>query len=434
MFHKLSLKSLLPFLLLPVLLLTQACDEEETDLGVDLQDPATLYNGIVDTAFGTAVTVFDDSLITSGMSNTLLGCYSDPLFGNAEASYFTQITTYDANGVKFDENYTIDSVELSLYIASLFYNDNASKSYKNLHFEVYQLAESLEKDTTYYSDYEMPVSNVCFFDDVVRIEESDSMVLKLMLNDAFKSLLENHVYETAEDFHAAMKGVRIRLVNDGVPVMATLNINASATNIRVYYKYNSEEQGEAMARTFDLSVGQSAVHFTHFKNNYNGVLSVFNTNHADSIAGDRYLYLSPMGGTDIKLNFDPFVRQFKQQHPFAIIHHAELILPVADIAPSEKPSLLAAMKYYNNGNALPIPDLSDLVTYSGYDGAYNSATNCSRIRVTQHLQKLVSSGKDYGTLIEISAPRSTAEHTVLNGYNPALTGNNPFRIIFVYSE
>ena len=104
MFHKLSLKSLLPFLLLPVLLLTQACDEEETDLGVDLQDPATLYNGIVDTAFGTAVTVFDDSLITSGMSNTLLGCYSDPLFGNAEASYFTQITTYDANGVKFDEN------------------------------------------------------------------------------------------------------------------------------------------------------------------------------------------------------------------------------------------------------------------------------------------------------------------------------------------
>ena len=66
---------------LSALLILNACDEKESDLGVDLQDPSTLYEGIVDTAYGTAMTVYDDSLLTSGQSSVLVGCYSDAVFG-----------------------------------------------------------------------------------------------------------------------------------------------------------------------------------------------------------------------------------------------------------------------------------------------------------------------------------------------------------------
>ena len=45
----LSAKSLAIAVATSFALLFASCEEKESDLGVDLQDPATLYNGIVDT-------------------------------------------------------------------------------------------------------------------------------------------------------------------------------------------------------------------------------------------------------------------------------------------------------------------------------------------------------------------------------------------------
>ena len=42
------------------LALFSACEEEDTNLGIGLQDPSTIYNGTVDTAYGSAYMVLDD--------------------------------------------------------------------------------------------------------------------------------------------------------------------------------------------------------------------------------------------------------------------------------------------------------------------------------------------------------------------------------------
>ena len=152
-----------------------ACNEKETGLGIELQDPATMFSGIADTAYGSAVTVYDDSLLTSGQRYTLVGCYSDAQFGHSEAIFYTQIGTSGNNGVQFDENCIIDSVVLSLSLSDL-YPAVGAKSFRDLHFEVYQLAESPMTDTAYYGSDVLPISNRCLFDDVVRMVESDSMV------------------------------------------------------------------------------------------------------------------------------------------------------------------------------------------------------------------------------------------------------------------
>ena len=409
-----------------------SCDEKESELGVNLQDPSTLYSGISDTAYGVAYTVFDDSLLTAGHNFALIGCYSDPVFGNAEGVYFTQIVPDNGTGVGFDQNCTIDSVVLSFAVTELYPAAEGSKSYRDLHFEIYQLAESPMKDTAYYASDELPVTGVCFFDDVVRVNETDSMVIKIKLRQSFVSLLSNHNYTTADDFLAAVKGMRVRVVNDGTPVMAAVNLSAAATNITVFYTYDNE--GEAIARTYNFSISTAVPHFTHFTSYYAGALSVFNTNTADSVEGSRYLYLSPMGGTNIKVNFDAFVRQFHQQHPFAVVHYAELLLPVADIAPDARPDVIAALKCYLDGEVSNIPDMYDTYTYSGYDGSYDAERGCYRLRVTQHMQKLVKSGSDLGTLLVINARRSSPNHTVINGYDRTATSGNPIRIHFVYSE
>jgi hypothetical protein len=407
-----------------------SCDEEESEIGVALQDQATLYDGIIDTAYCRAVTVLDDSLVTSGQSNTLLGNYSDPVFGTAEAIFYSQITTFSNGGVEFDENCVIDSVVLSLYIASLFPDDEATSH--NLHFEVRQLAENNLTDTTHYSTEELEVSNVEYFNGVVNLATSDSMVVKMRLNDNFLPLLVNKKYDNSAAFVEASKGLRIRLLNDGTPIMATVNLASAATTLTTYYRYIVGE--DTISRTFDFSVGHSSPRYSQFKNNYNGVLSTFNTNRTDSVDGSRYLYLSPMGGTNVKLDFNAFVTQFSRQHPFAVIHYAELVLPLADIAPDAKPSLIAALKYDSEGVTSSIPDMYDQFTYSGFDGTYSEERGGYRMRITQHLQKLMKQGVDYGTLLLLSGRRSAAEHTVVNGCDATATAGSPVLIRFVYTE
>ena len=412
-------------------LLFGACDEKETAIGVNLQDPATLYDGIVDTAYGTAYTMFDDSLLTSGQTSALIGCYSDPSYGTSEAVLFTQITTSGGTGVEFDQNSIIDSVVMSLGITRLFNNGSDSKGYRNLHFEVYQTAESLQKDSSYYAFDDIALSGVCFYDGIVRLEENDSMVVRLKLNANILPFLQNRRYATEQDFVDAIKGIRIRLVNDGTPQMALVNLSSSATVITSYYTYVNG--GDSISRTFDFAIG-SAPHFSQFNNHYTGALAIFNGNTNDSIEGSRYLYLNPMGGTNIKVNFDSFISTFHQQHPYAVIHHAELIMPVADIAPSDKPELIAAFKCFLNGVVVSVPDMYDTYTMSGYDGKYDSSRGCYRLRLTQHFQKMLKSGMDLGTLLVISGRRSSPAFTVINGSDMAQTSNNPIRIEFVYSE
>lgn len=409
-----------------------SCNEKESDLGVDLQDPATLYNGIIDTAYGIAYTVFDDSLLTSGQSNALIGCYSDNVFGMSEGILFTQITTANDGGVEFDQYSHIDSAILSFSLANVYPDATGSKSYHNLHFEVYQLAEKLLRDSAYYAFDDVPVNSVCFFDDVVSVAQSDSMVVSMNLNENFLALVRNQRYGSAEEFEEMMKGVRIRLVNDGTPMMATVNLAASATRLTTYYRYINGS--DTIARTYDFVVSQTAPHFSRFVNNYSGSLATFNANTADSVDGSRYLYLSPMGGTNIKVNFNAFVQQFSQLHPYAVIHYAELLMPVADIAPADKPDMIVAFKCYNDGTVVSIPDIYDTYTYSGFDGKYNADQGYYRMRITQHLQKIVKSGMDLGTLLVLNGRRSSALRTVINGSDPTMTANHPICIRFVYSE
>ncbi|MBO4307398.1 MAG: DUF4270 family protein [Bacteroidales bacterium] len=405
-----------------------SCTEEDSPVGVGLQDPSTIFDGLRDTAFGVAYTVFDDSLLTSGQSSGMVGCYSDDVFGNSEAIIYAQVLTPNNSSVDFDEHCIIDSVVLSLALTKVYSNE--AKSYKNLHFEIYRLAEGLSKDSLYYSTDEIPVTSECLFNGVVRVPESDTMVAHIKLDNRVLSYFVMKSYANADEFAEAFKGLRIRLVNDGTPMMATVNFAAAATRLSLYYAYVADTQ--YTYRYYDFTVGHDATHFMQFKNNYTGVLSTFNSNVNDSLLGTRYLYLSPMGGTNIKLYFDNFITQFKQQHPYAVIHSAELVLPVADISPVDKPGYIAAFKCYLDGTVVSIPDMYD--NYSGYGGKYDEQTNSFRLRITRHLQKMLTSGMDLGTLLVIDSRRSVPSHSVFNGFDATATSGDPIRIEFIYSE
>lgn len=416
-------------MVLGVVAFFSSCNEKESNIGLDLQDPSTIYNGIADTAYGTAYIVLDDSLLTTGLSSAIIGSGFDADIASTVATFYSNISTPNGGSVAFDENCTIDSVVLSLSISGIYVESADSSSSQDVHFIITQLAHRLDKDSAYYSNSEVELGNTVFYDDIVTVQRGDTMTVNLKLNDVFSTMIANHSFSTSDEFEEAVKGMHIRLASSTSNRNYVLvNLSASATRLTAYYTYGSGDS--QVPRTYDFAIGTNVTHFSRFEKVFDGECMTFNTNRKDSLSSTT-LYLSPLGGTNIRFNIDPFVRQFHKEHPLAIIHYAELVLPVdGAVAPKYYPDALAAIKLFGNGVVANIPDMYDPYTYAGFDGTYDAAKGCFRMRITQHLQDLINAGADKGTMVVISGRRTSWQHTVIKDG----TTTNRIRVEFVYSE
>lgn len=404
--------------LLPILMLLGclcSCTNEESDLGLNIVNNDTGYNGTrYSFTADRALSVRDDTLITSNYGFCIIGNYHDATFGNVSSTLFTQIALPDNSGsINFNE-VIIDSVVLTLVKDQLYPDTNQTY---NFHFEVMQLAEALQSDSVYFSYSELPVnSSAVFFDDNVSVSP-DKDTIRLKLNSSINPVLTQNA--SADEFSENAKGLRIRLTDAGDEGMLSLNLSATATCLTVFYRNTTADTVES---EYPFLAGTSTSHFTQFTHNYTGSV----TNGADSIDNSPILYLEPLAGYNIRVYFDNAVRTFVAAHPYAVVHYAELLMPVATSADAMKPGCIIAMSDYRASVGTPIIDYYT----SGVDGNYNSDSNYYRLRVTRYLQDLLRNGGDTGTTLLLDSRLSNASRTFING--PA--ASNPIRIEFIYSE
>lgn len=398
--------------------LMAGCDEKPSNIGVGLQDPATLYEGKHDTVGVTAFTMLEDSLRTSGYSSAVIGNYGDATFGTVRGTYYTQIT--NSNGIAFDERCKIDSVVLSLVLSEVY--PPAGESY-SLHFRVDQLAEAPKTDSGYFAFDSIALGNVCFFDSAVNFSRSDTMVVRLKLRSNAANLFARQSLNARQLIEHA-KGLRIALKDNDK--MAVINLAAEKTKMTIHYRYDT------IVRTVDLDVGNKGTHFSHFTHGYAGSsLARFATAPHDSISGTSLLYLEPFGGTYLCVNMRQWIDTFRTAHPNAVINYAVLRLPIATSeSDNYHPGKVQTYKRYADGSSVGIPDMTDAFTYTGYDGTNKLDSTCYRIRITQHLQKMLLSGNDFGTLVYLDGRRSDPRRVVING----TTKQNPIRVEVIYSE
>ena len=140
-----------------------------------------------------------------------------------------------------------------------------------------------------------------------------------------------------------------------------------------------------------------------------------------SIKGDRRLYLDPLGGFTAVVGFDRSIRAFREAHPLAVVHKAELLLPVAAEAAAKKPKRIIA----TNGTRY----INDYIS-TGVDGYYHSDSSRYSILVPLHLQSMLRDGFDKGTHLLIDSRGSVAERTLFNGYNET----DKIKINLIYTE
>lgn len=411
-------------LLLAVLCLAPltSCNDKETDMGIALVDTTTLYEGIYDTLYADAAwSEQEDSLLTTNYSFGIIGNFTDPVFGKVSSTLYTQIALpSNATDIALGDELVIDSVLLTLTKYQVF--PDTGRTY-NFHFEVKQLAEAIKSDSQYYSHDALPVDNSkVFFDDDVEVRYIDTLVVLKMRSSIFDVL---HRTATAEEFVEQTKGLRVRLTSAGEEGMLSIDFSAATTCLRAYYHYTYESDTTYGYYTFLMGAGTT--HFTHFDHNYSGTLFAS----GNPVAGNLRLYLEPLGGQQTRLRFNSAIQAFHAAHPYAVIHHAELIMPVAPESPSEVPDQILVLGHNDvNGEDEYIDDLIDVYTLRGYDGTYHEDGSYYRMRITQHLQGLLRKGSDPGMLLLLNSRRHAAQRLIMNG--TSLT-NRP-RIAVVFSE
>ncbi len=411
-------------LLFPVacllLIAVVGCTDEESGLGMNLVDGNTLYNGQQATlTANSALSIREDSLTTTNFSFGCIGNYQDATFGRVSATLYTQIALDEHTGsINMAEN-IIDSVVLTL-VKDHTYPDSTATY--NFHFEVMHLAEPLLTDTVYYSCDTLAVDPTAkYFDQTVTVAPTDSVV-RLKLDNSISTILNQT--GSAEDFITATKGLRIRITDAGDDGMLGINFKATNTCITVYHRYSADDTVDA---TYPFLLGNGTSHFIHFEHDYTSSV----TGGADSIDGTAALYIEPLAGYNLLISFDSAVRAFVAAHPTAVLHHAELLLPVTSPTTPSLPDRILAVAKRDSANDVYTDDLMmDITSMARFDGTYDASRNCYRLRVTQHLQGLLRAGVDHGTLLVLNSRRSSAARAIING----LSATDHPRIEFIYTE
>ena len=427
-----KLLSALPLLLL-LCLLPSGCTDEESQLGMNLVDSTTLFDGHQDTLYAdNAFSIRDDSTVTAytfGFIGTtfglitnytnVIGNWHDATFGDVSASLYTQIALPEnTSGINLSNN-VIDSVVLTLATmrAQLFPDSNASY---NFHFEVMQLAEPLLSDSMYYCYNTIPVDeSKKYFDANVTVNPEDTVV-RLKLDDAIASVLSHSA--TAEEFVSITKGLRIRITDAGSMGMFSINFADNNTCLTVHHKFVDSTSNSADTARYIFLLGNGMARFSHFEHNYNGVAALG----GDSIDGNQTLYLDPLGGYNARISFTNAIRAFAAAHPNATIHHAQLLLPESASGNVPRPQGVLALTNYRLGLGTPIADCVNI----GVDGSYNSTNGYYRLRITRYLQDMLRNQTNSDLYILPNERLSSAARTCLNG--PSAT--NPPRIEIIYTE
>lgn len=392
-----------------------SCEDEETGLGMGLQTDSP-YNGIYDTIAAPdlmAYTCYDDSLLTTGDTFAVIGRYSDAVFGQVEARCYAQLALTNNSGLDFS-SFTIDSAILSISLRSCF--PAIATGSRSLHLKVFQLAEPLDNERSYYAFDSVALSFTLFFEGTFVVDSQLSKI-SVPLNAAFSSLLNGHVFESQQQFQDAVKGLCIVVCSDSDPAIITLDLGSNDSGLKLYYNDLEGTKQEVSILFGKASSASSATHFTRFIHNYSGNFALLQDGTLDSIEGSQKLFLEPMAGTQVVIDVNAFITAFRSAHPRAVIHYAEMILPVhADADAAHPYQIVASVIDYVANN-------------SGYDGTYNAADGCYHIRMSRHMQMLLS-GFDTKLRLAIRDRRSFAPRTILNG----TATSNPPKIAFIYTE
>ena len=382
-----------------------------------------------------------DSLSTKAASLSLVGDLNDPIFGNSNMSFYTQMGL-TSNSVKWGEGATTDSIILQM-IYSGYYGDTLT----SLTLKVHEVAESMSGDSmTYYSNTSFAIgeelANYTFsprprtkgnIDD----DSLTSAVVRIPIDNSLgdKFINDENNFSSNSNFMKYFNGLYVSCEPaSGTGAICYFNLLNTKSYLRIYYHNDYDT-------TFtDFNVSDKYIRFNHFEHNYTSAQAPIAF---DDTSSNQYLYVQSAAGVRSRLIFPTLNQWAKDMNTNVLVNEAKLILTGAndningvnnDTALFTQPAQLVVVKAKEDGSYSILPD--QLVGTSYYNGTYNPKTDQVWFRISEYVQDLILSDSDaenYGLFIYTYAGANNAKRWIFHGPDSPDTTNR-VKLEIIYSQ
>lgn len=413
-----------------------SCQKEPDLIGLGLVPGNDLMeHEYIDTTTVIAYTVREDSIRTDELSANLLGSVADPVFGTTTASIYTQFRLPNVN-TSFGTSPVVDSIILTLTYTGVYGDSLAQKN-----IQVYELADNLSYDSSYYSSSTVRINptmigQASFALSYLQPDSIDGEYIaphiRIALTPAFANKLITASTTTLSNdvnFQQAFKGLYITSSNatsPGTGSILYLNLTGDMSKVTVHY-HNSTDTA-----TLNFPINSYCARFTHYNHfgyqNADPVLiSQFK---GDTTSGNDKLFIQSMGGAKIRVRF-PYLTTLAKQKKIAI---NEAILVLENMEPDEAypiPSLLA-IRALTSDTLTHYSTLPDEDEGSAFINGYAIDNKQYRIRITRYVQNrlLHPDDPDYGLMLMATGGSLIGNRAVLNG--PGATSGR-MRLLIYYT-
>lgn len=391
------------------------CKKKRNPVGSDALPPGSIMSSAgIDTFSLFTYVEEEDSVVSTNPQFNLIGSYNDPVFGEVEAGFFTQLTLSGFSPDFGDFN----DVAIDSFVLAFEYGGYYGEISQQL-FEVYEITEDLSRDSTYYNYSSVPISSQQLVPTanneglITPNPESNAIVgsdtlnpqLRIPLDTTFARDLMILASNSPDDetFLTDMKGLNI-IVNNGAQGQGEggifyLSSTNAASKLTVYYTTNGVQE------EYDFLISTSAVDFN--KVDFDNSSTPYEQVILDPSLGQEEFYAQSFTSR-AKIDF-PSIDNLPKD---IIIHEATLELPVSyfsggDLYPSSEISVSAIL--FENDNTKYKVDPS--VPFSQTAKSYT-------VNLRTYIQNILNGEvQNNGLYISPRLFNTTTERIIFNGPN-----------------
>lgn len=432
------------FITLLTILIALSCKKKENDLGLAIQPQGDELNVVVsDTSKLITYIQKGEKIATDELSgDNLLGSYIDPYFGKVESAIFAQLrlsAAVDFTPPSGNLNHLIvDSVMLYLKISDFYGNTEAQN------FEVYQLNEDLNIDSTYYSNTSKDsvignlvpsgkglitpkpfslgtVEGLLVDESIIGIPLDINAVGWNIINQSGTGTLNGN--DATGEFVDWYKGLLIKTnttqnTNEGGIIYTDLLNEFS--KVTIFYRDTVGK--DTIAYDLNFNAQSARFHRVNLDNSGFYVGDVL----ADSTLGQTQFFTQTLGGVNGKIFF-PYLEEYIKNGK-VIVNKAELILPAQYYALDKylPASQLFLTRINEEGNNVFIEDFTE-----DFGGNYDFDNNQYLFNLTRHINKIFAREIE-NTPLTILTSRSgiSANRVVFNGQETILKDKPSLKLTF----
>jgi hypothetical protein len=426
-------------------LITVSSCEKNNTFGLEINPASNTLEAFYSDTFDlNTFSVYGDSIKTDELNGpSLLGNYIDPVFGQVNASIYSQIRLEQAYNF-IPQGGTIDDIVIDsavLYLAiDGYYGD-----IKEQNFNIEILDEDFYKDSSYYNNQSLLTKGP-------NISTAGSIKANPLFPGYFSGFLVNEailgitldVNEFAlpivnesgnntltgndgdNEFLSFFKGIKISAPSNVNGGLYYINLTNSFSRIRLFYRDTSGIASDHDTLDFDFNINSNCAYYHTVDHDYSGtsVEEVINQPHL----GRNQFYIQALGGVNGRVTI-PELDSLIGKNIMA--NKAEIILPFENYIYDEysAPSSLFISRKNNDGNYEFLPDLFE----GSQGGNYDAINKNYRFDITRHVNEILAE-KIINDTIKIfpNGNGITANRVVLNGINS--TKKDKAKIVISYSK